>query len=122
MIYTAILSNKLAVEVPAAVSPAVIRAGLPASSVPEFLVALSAGTPAAFANVPGLNATIEAVGVRASQIGHTHAYRYVWLSSIAFSSIALILSILSPNVDDKMSGKISALVHKRGEDKVSATV
>lgn len=67
IIYQSVLSNRLAVTIPAKVPPALIAAGLPADSVSAFLAAVQTGTTEAFDSVVGLTPAIQAVGVRAYQ-------------------------------------------------------
>ncbi|KAF2839352.1 MFS general substrate transporter [Patellaria atrata CBS 101060] len=116
-VYTAILSNRLAVEIPSHVAPAVQSAGLPASSVAAFITAFSTG-PAAFEQVPGITTDILAAGARAYQEGNAAAYSTVFLSTIAFTAVGIAASFFMPNGDDLMTGKIAATLHKRDKEDV----
>ncbi|KAK7182304.1 hypothetical protein DPSP01_002393 [Paraphaeosphaeria sporulosa] len=98
-VYTVILSNRLATTIPRGVPPALLAAGLPASSVPFFLSALTLGTPAAWASVPGLSSAIQAAGVRAYQEANAEAYKTVFLSTIGFCAVGIVSSFWTPNVD-----------------------
>lgn len=80
-----------------------------------FLSAFTAGTAEAFAAVPGVTADIIAVGTRAYQEANADAYRTVYLSTIAFTGIALILTFFAPNTDDLMSGKVVATLNHEGQ-------
>lgn len=91
-VYVAVLTNRLGQTIPKEVPPAVIQAGLAPSSVPAFLGGFTTGN---FSAVPGLTADITAVGVRAYKEANAHAYSTVFLTTIAFSGIAiLIVSLL----------------------------
>jgi len=63
-IYTVILTHELAVKIPPRVTSAVEAAGLPASSVAQFIQAFSVGTTA-FEQIPGINADILSAGTKA---------------------------------------------------------
>lgn len=119
-VYVVVLTNRLGQTIPAEVPPAVIRAGLPASSVAAFLAGF---TTADFSKVPGLTPTITAVGVAAYKVASAHAYKTVFLTSIAFTGIAVIVSFWAPNVDDRMTQEVAATLHAKegkvlGEAKV----
>jgi hypothetical protein len=113
-IYTIILSNKLAQYIPAVVGPAVISAGLPASSVPALLGALG-GIGNATA-VPGVNANILAVGGLAYQMASVKAFRVVFLSTIAFGLVGIVLAVCSPSVSDQMTNRVATTLHGKGID------
>jgi hypothetical protein len=114
-VYISILTNRLSETIPSEVPPALIEAGLPASSVPAFLNGLTTGS---FANVPGLDDNILAIGTRAYRFANAHAYRTVFFTTIAFTSIAVILSFFAPNVDNKMTGQVAVTLHRGGKREV----
>jgi MFS family permease len=116
-VYVAILTNRLTSTIPAEVSPALVSAGLPADSVPGFLAAITAGTSNAFAAVPGVTASIIATGMRAYREANADAYRTVYLATIAFSGVAVILTWFAPNTDHLMTGKIAATLHLSTKEK-----
>jgi hypothetical protein len=112
-VYQVVLRARLADTVPQKVAPAVISAGLPATSVPVYFTALTYGTADALAAVPGITPTVEAAGAHAYKIANAEAFRSVFLTSIAFGCIAIGLSFLIPNVDDLMTQDVAATLHKR---------
>lgn len=87
-IYTAILTNRLKKTIPDEVPPKLIAAGLPASSIASFLSAITVGTPAAFAKVQGLTASIEALGIAAYKVASSMRIR---LFSILRLRLAFLL-------------------------------
>ncbi|RDW72199.1 MFS general substrate transporter-28 [Coleophoma crateriformis] len=109
-IYTAVLINRLGQTIPAEVPPAIVAAGLPASSVPAFLGALTTGN---FSGVQGLTTDITLVGVKAYKQANAHAYSTVFLTSLAFSGLAIVISFWSPNVDERMTGEVATTLHQR---------
>ncbi|CAK7207443.1 hypothetical protein SEUCBS139899_010253 [Sporothrix eucalyptigena] len=110
-VYLSVLSNRLAARIPAVVTPAVESAGLPASSVPAYLSGFSTGS---FTGIPGLTDQIQAVGETAYRLANSQAYSTVFLTTLAFTGLAILLSFLAPNVDDKMTGQIAATLHVDG--------
>jgi len=110
-----VLANRLAQTVPAEVPPAVTQAGLPASSVPAYMLGLTSGS---FADVPGVNDGVLAAGMRAYRLANSQAYSTVFYTTIAFTGVAVVLSFFSPNVDDKMTGQIAVTLHKGDADDV----
>ncbi|KAF2015910.1 siderophore iron transporter [Aaosphaeria arxii CBS 175.79] len=113
-IYTTIMTNRLGETIPSQVPPKVVAAGLPESSVPAFLQALPLGGNA-FANVPGITDRILALGMRAYQDANADAFRTVYLATIAFSAVAVILTWWAPNTDDLMNDKVAATLNHEGQ-------
>ncbi|KAH7130081.1 fungal trichothecene efflux pump-domain-containing protein [Dendryphion nanum] len=118
-VYTVILSNRLTTTIAAQVPSAVIGAGLPASSVASFIAAFSLG-PAAFEKIPGISAEIIAVGTSAYQHANADAYRTIFFSNIAFSGVAIICSLLLPNVDHLLTGQVATTLHQGRDEKTIA--
>ncbi|KAB5517417.1 fungal trichothecene efflux pump [Coniochaeta sp. 2T2.1] len=114
-IYTVILSNRLAQTIPAHVPPALISAGLPESSVADFLTAYPTGT---FEGIAGLTPTILAAGVRAYKEASAKAYQTVFLSTIAFSVVAVILALFTANGMNMMTDDVATTLHERKTKKV----
>lgn len=115
-IYTVILTNRHAHTIPNEVPPKLIAAGLPPSSVAAFLSAVAAGTPEEFSKVVGLTAAIESTGIAAYKVASSHAYQTVFYSTIAFSTLGLVCSLFTPNVDELMTDKVVATLHKREDE------
>lgn len=105
-IFTTILNNRLAQTVPALVPPAIIAAGLPTTSVPEFLVVLSTN-PVELSHISGANSTIVEVGMSAFKAANAQAYSTVYLSTIAFSGLGVIFSFLTPRIEARLTNEIS---------------
>ena len=110
-VYNVVLSNRQADEIPLKVSSAVVENGLPMSSVAAFIKALTVG-PAALASVPGITPRIIAAGSRAYKEANSDSFRTVFLTTIAFSSVALIATLFFPNFDALMSDKVATTLGK----------
>lgn len=113
-VYTSVLTNRLTETVSTQVPAALVGAGLPATSVADFLKAITAGTPSAFAAVQGATPNIIAVGLRAYQVANADAYRTVYLSVIAFAGLGIILCFFAANTESKMLNSVAATLHGEG--------
>ncbi|KAH7077475.1 fungal trichothecene efflux pump [Paraphoma chrysanthemicola] len=109
-IYVLVLRTRLTTTIPQQVPPALIRAGLPVSSIPAFIAAFQTGE---FANIPGVSASIIQAGSLAYAQAQVLAYRTVFLTTLAFSGPILILSFFWPDLDKKMTNHTVALLHSR---------
>jgi hypothetical protein len=113
-IYVTVMTNRLGETIPAQVPPAVIEAGLPESSVPEFMQAFLLGGDA-FAAVPGITDKILAVGTLAHKHASADAYRTVFLVTIGFSALAVILTWWAPDTEDLMTDKVAATLNHEAQ-------
>jgi hypothetical protein len=118
-VYSVILSNRLTQTIGSQVPPALVKAGLPADSVIKFIAALALG-PSALANVTGVNPSIITVGTQAYKNASADAYRTVFLTTIAFTGIAIIATLFVPNVDHLLTGKVSTTLHKKDKEVVGS--
>jgi hypothetical protein len=107
-IYIVVLTNRLNTTIPGVVIPAVVSAGLPESSVSSFLGGFATGS---FTGIKGLTPAITAIGMRAYKEANAQAYSTVFLTTLGFSGIAIILSFFNPNVEDKMTNDIAATLN-----------
>lgn len=107
-IYLVVLSSRLRETIPSQVPAAAIEAGLPSTSVTQLLNAFTIGTPASFSNVPGISTSILAAATSAYQKASSDAYSTIFLTSIAFTGLAVILSFFVVNVEDRMTSDIAA--------------
>lgn len=95
------------------VPPALVEAGLPASSIPDFISVIPTGD---FESVPGISQTIIAAGVRAYQWASSDAFSTVFLTSIAFTCLGLICCIWVPNIESRLTNEVAATLHKRNTE------
>lgn len=111
-IFTTVLTNRLGETVEAIVPDAVTKAGLPEASVSTYIQALGAGDQSAMKAVEGMTDVIMAAGAEAYKVANAEAYSTVYLCTLAFSGLGIILSFFTPNVDGRMTGDIAAVIHK----------
>lgn len=118
-VYTSILSNRLTQTISSEVPQALVEAGLPEDSVEDYLAVIAAvGTNAgedSYTGVKGITANIVAVGIRAYKVANTDAYRTVYLSTIAFSALAIFLTFFAPNTEQYMTDHVAATLNQKGQ-------
>ena len=118
-IYSVVLTIRVTKTLSTEVPAAVIKAGLPASSVADYMTAIAGGAiPKALAAVKGLTPAIEAVGARAYQVAYSDAYRTIFLTSLGFGGLAMIIACFVPNVEDLMVDSVAATLHGRNKPEV----
>ena len=114
-IYLAILLNVVASNTESMVVPAVLQAGLPESSLVQFLTALSTGSAQAIEAVPGITPQIVSVGSQELVAAYVGAIKLVFLASIAFGGCAIIASLACrPITKLELSGGIVYHLDKAG--------
>ena len=106
-----IINNHLSSHYATSVGTAAIGAGLPSSSVPALIEALSTGT--GFPGVPGINETILAAATNVSHEVYAASYRLGWSSIIPFTVIGIVCIYFLRSVKDLMTDHIEATVERR---------
>ncbi|RKU46376.1 hypothetical protein DL546_003734 [Coniochaeta pulveracea] len=110
----AIINGRLKSHYAPAVSSAAVQAGLPESSVPALLSALSTGTRD---GVQGATAAIWDAALNESHWQYAKAYRLAWISIIPFTVLATIAVASMKGVKELMTEKVEASVeHEKHED------
>jgi hypothetical protein len=107
-IYNVILSTRLRKTTAALVPPALAAAGLPASSVKSFMAALSTKK---FDNVPGATTQVVRAGLAAYKEANAESFRTIFLTTIAFTGLAVLLSVFLPDLDKVLNGKVAVTLH-----------
>lgn len=117
VVYSTILNNRLSTTIPAQVVPVLEQAALSASSIPIVVKALEAGTPLTLQTVPGLNAQLLDTVQAAYRVGCAEAYRTVFLSTLGFSGVAMILVWFSKGVDQSKANYVARELHRTQDEK-----
>jgi hypothetical protein len=108
-IYYNVFVNKLKTKLPAKVAQYAIDAGLPTADALSFVETFLT-KPAEVTQVPGVNAAI----IKAASLGSRWAYaeslRYVWYTSIAFGTVACVLSLFIPSIRKYYTNRIAVQV------------
>lgn len=116
-VFVSVLNNKLETNVPKYVIPAITDAGLPSSSAPDLLAALSTGV---FNNVEGITPNIIAAATAANQVAYTESFKIVYLSALAFGAVGIIAAFNTQNSERFFTEEIARKLH--GRDLATKTV
>lgn len=114
-VYSTVLANRLKKTIPALVPPAVVQAGLPASSIPGLLLVFQGLLTAD--KVPGLTPNILAIGIDAYQTASAQAYRTCFLTSIAFCGLGVIGAWFCPDINPETEHLVARELHHKREEK-----
>ena len=106
-IYLTIFTNRVTSNTDTIVIPALVKAGLPETSIAAFLTAVSSGVVSAIEAVPGVTGKIILAGTEALTAAYTDAFQKVFLASIAFGSLSVIAALmLKPFTKEELAGAI----------------
>ena len=86
----AIFTAQLSANTGPKIAGAVLPAGLPESSLGQFIGALTSQNQTALAAVPGVNGRIISAGVGGLFDAYTLGFRFVWVAAGCFAVIAVI--------------------------------
>lgn len=64
--------------------------------------------PASAAEVPGVTPEVIAAAVRGSREGYRYGFHYVWLTSIAFGLVSVILCLVLPSNYKFLTNRVAA--------------
>ncbi|KAK5693788.1 hypothetical protein LTR17_025026 [Elasticomyces elasticus] len=109
-IYSPALSTRLDKYIPAYVSEAALVAGLPPSSVPAFISALTGTDPAAVMQVPGVTPTIAAAGGAALKHAFADGIRVIYVIAVPFGALACIGVLCLGDLRKVMNYRVDAPV------------
>lgn len=111
-IYLSVYTERLNAFLPRNIVPAVENAGLPASSIPALFSAMTNGTASALQGVPGMNDNILAALDIATKSAYVSAFRIVYLCSISFGGLSIIVAFFTQGVDKYMTSFVNKTIHK----------
>ncbi|KAF2681419.1 siderophore iron transporter [Lentithecium fluviatile CBS 122367] len=114
VVLTARVTETLSTQVPAAV----IGAGLPASSVADYMAAIAGGGAHSLLDaVQGLTPEVLATGAEAYRWAYTDAYKTVFLTSLAFGGLGMICSLFIADIEPLMGDKVAVTLTGREKDR-----
>ncbi|KAI0853470.1 hypothetical protein F5Y00DRAFT_224737 [Daldinia vernicosa] len=108
VVYSSILSNRLASTFPANVGPAAIAAGLPAEKVPALVAAVLGSKLATFL---GLSDARKAAVASVLPIAYSQAFKTVYLASLGFGGIAIVGCLFSKDAQKHLTDKVERKMH-----------
>ena len=107
-IYAATFGNRFEVKLPAYVAEAVLKAGLPVTSVKPFVQALAAGNMQALSTIPGIKPEIIGAGVGALKHAFADSIRVIYIIAAPFGILACIASLFLGDVKKTMNYRVDA--------------
>ncbi|CRG89117.1 putative transporter C3H1,06c [Talaromyces islandicus] len=113
--YSTILSNRLNQTIPAVIETAALSTGISESAVPELITVLNDGRPLGNITVEGLTTSAIALIEQAYRMGNARAYSTVFLSTLGFGGVALILSFFIGGVDESDGEYVAAVIQNTNE-------
>ncbi|KAI0116640.1 fungal trichothecene efflux pump [Hypoxylon sp. NC0597] len=117
-VFTAEIANKLPEKLTSIVVPAVTSAGLPSSSIPDLLSAVTAGTTDALRAVPGMTDEILAIASAKIAESYAAAYTYPFYTGLALGIVSIIAAVCIRDFDHHLTEHVSRqLYHKSDTDK-----
>lgn len=120
-IYRAALTTRLDKYIPDYIGAAAVKAGLPQSSLKEFIGALAGDDATALSGIPGVTPTIINAGVAALKQAYTDGLRVVYMIAAPFGAAACIACFFLGDLKSVMNYSVDAPVedlhakHHRGE-------
>jgi hypothetical protein len=107
-IFAAALNTRLDKDVPAYTTKAALASGLPASSIPAFIEALTSGYTAAVAKVPGVTPMIIESAVAALRQAFVDSTRVVWIIAAPFGVLSCIGCFFLGDLEKTMNYRVDA--------------
>lgn len=109
-----VLTNEVKDNTNKHVVPALLKAGLPATSLKPLLTALGAGNAKAAEAVPGVTKQILGVAVTTLKAAYAEAFKVDYLVTIAFGGISSIASFFTPSLEHLYTGDVMRRLHVGG--------
>jgi hypothetical protein len=108
-IYYNIFATKLTQNLPTYVGTYALAAGLPPSSV-ELFVSTFLTAPKNVTQVPGVTLEVVASATRGTQWAYSQSLKFVWFTSIAFGSIAIVCTVLLPSTKKYQTNRVAVQI------------
>ncbi len=105
-IYSNILNNKLVSKVPDYISSYAIGAGLPASEAGGFVTGFLS-MPMNVSTTSGVTPAIIHAATIGKQWAFADSFRYVWLSTIAFGCLSMVVCLFIPSLKKYETNRIA---------------
>jgi len=110
-IYYNVFATKLEQNLPKYVAEHAIKAGLPVASAVEFItVFLTAPANLTTTRIEGVTPEVIAGATKGVQWAYSQSLKYVWFTSIAFGSIAIICTLLLPSTRKYQTNRVAVQI------------
>lgn len=113
-ILTTVLQGRVKSETVHHVVPALITAGLPATSLEKFLTDLGAGDVAAAEKLPGVTVKVLEVAAVALRSAYQKSFETVYLVTLAFGIISVVAAFFSPSIESLYTDEVMRQLHQAG--------
>lgn len=97
-IYSAILSNRFASELPGQIATVVQATGFSSANVSKLLSAAALDTASAYRSVPGITPEVVAGAQQAVKLSYVQAFKLVYLVALAFGGLAIISAFFTKSI------------------------
>ncbi|KAK7204237.1 trichothecene efflux pump [Myxozyma melibiosi] len=118
VVYTTVLQNDVSSRIGTVVGTALAKAGLPTDEIVNVLYALVEGDQSALASI---SPNILAAGEYALKLTYAHAFKMVYLVSIAFGGVGMICAAFSMDVDHLLTSQVDVTMEHANAPKESRT-
>jgi hypothetical protein len=106
-IYYNVFAEKLAAKLPAYVAQFAIEAGLPITSVKEFVTIILVEGGVGLQNVAGVTPAVVEAATMASRWAYGDSLKYVWYTSIAFGALSCVACCFLGNVRPYLTHRVA---------------
>ncbi|KAL3483069.1 major facilitator superfamily domain-containing protein [Aspergillus germanicus] len=124
IIYGTVFNSKIKTALPDRVTTSVLQAGLPQSSLVQFLSAYLAGnlqTLSGLTDVPGVTPRVLDAAKDASRGAYADSYHYIWYILIALSGACTLLALRFGSTKHYFTDEVTAPIQRRkGESHAEA--
>lgn len=114
-IFNAIVANKFPEELQTIAIPAILRAGLPESSLTALTSAIASGSQAALKAVPGMTDAILEVTNDTVSTSYASTYAYVYYTAVALGGVSIIAAVLVRDFDQYLNDHVSRQIYHKKE-------
>jgi len=103
-LYVSVLTNKLTTYMPEYITPAVLDAGLPASSLPALFAGITSGS---FTSVPGISDAIVAVVGKEVKRAYISSFKVVFYVTVPFGALLILAASFVPNMERYLGNNVA---------------
>ncbi|KAM0346737.1 hypothetical protein ACHAP4_011649 [Fusarium culmorum] len=101
-IYSTVLSTQTRKYLPKLIAQAAVGAGLPPTSLEDFMTTFLGRDPSAAAQLPGVNAAVMKAAAEAAKLAYYKSFRLVWLVTIPFGVAGIIAALVTADQSHKL--------------------
>ncbi|KAE8356483.1 fungal trichothecene efflux pump [Aspergillus coremiiformis] len=111
--FVAVQTNRLPGKLQEHLVPAVLDAGLPESSVRDLLAAVSTGSQAAIAAVPGMTESLLTTANQGVADSYAASYAYVYYFAMALGAVSILASACAKDFDPYLTDHVPHQIYDK---------